>query len=99
MLLYNGGTICAGSTFDRNAADAICKAMGYSGSDDWTSGYYWEEQETYQITLDEVQCNSVVSWKSCNYSTSPDCRQDDQDVFLDCTSGQYQYFKYGHTSL
>ena len=39
LLLYNQGTVCD-DDFDDNAADAICKEMGYTCAEYWGSGIF-----------------------------------------------------------
>ena len=89
LLLYNGGTVCDDS-FDNNAATAICREMGYTDALGWTSGSYWSAQDNYEydISLDEVQCDSG-EWEDCSFQTETDC-QHYEDVFLSC--GGVWYF-------
>jgi hypothetical protein len=97
LLLYNGGTVCD-DNFNFNAADAICKVMGYTDAVEWIVGEYFDFQNHYKITLDDVQCRDP-EWKSCSYTeTDINCGHS-EDVMLRCNptgsfsklSHQYQY--------
>jgi hypothetical protein len=95
LLLYKGGTVCDDS-FDMNAADAICKVMGYTDAVTWTVEENFDIQSNYKINLDDVQCTDP-EWKSCSYTeTYTNCGHS-EDVFLSCNptgdlSYQNQYF-------
>ena len=87
LLLYEGGTVCD-DNFDDNAANAICREMGNSGSTSWYGGRtfsFGEFQNSFEITLDDVTCTDD-DWKSCTYSTSHNCGHS-EDVFLSCHEG------------
>ena len=85
LLLYNGGTVCDDG-FGFQSAGAICRKLGYSGSSNWTSGYYFlERQQNYDIKLDDVRCRNS-DWEDCTYSTRHNCGHS-EDVFLTCTGG------------
>ena len=59
------GTVCDDG-FDDNSADAICRELGYSfGHLDWTYGSKWSIQNNFEITLDDVSCESG-EWSSCS---------------------------------
>ena len=82
LLLSNGGTVCDDS-FSDNAADAICREMGFTESRSWTRGYIWRSyQATLEITLDDVECTSR-DWSSCTYNFQDNCGHH-EDVFLEC---------------
>ncbi|XP_063694042.1 deleted in malignant brain tumors 1 protein-like [Bolinopsis microptera] len=81
LLLSNEGTVCD-DAFTDNSADAICREMGHIGQMSWSSNEKWGIQEGIEITLDDVACSSG-EWSSCSYSTSANCRHD-EDVFLQC---------------
>ena len=82
MLLYNGDTVCD-DYFDSNAADAICREMGYADAvGRWNSGWYHDYQNGYDIGLDDVLCESG-SWSSCTFIESHNCGHH-EDVFLAC---------------
>ena len=88
LLLYEGGTVCDDS-FNDNAANAICREMGYYKSTWWISGSdfsFGESQTNLDITLDDVKC-SDNDWKSCSYSTLHNCGHN-EDVFLSCQAGR-----------
>ena len=81
LLLRNGGTVCD-DLFDYYSAEAICRVMGYNGQTSWTSRYSWSIQSTYDIKLDNVDCNNF-DWDDCSFSTSHNCGHS-EDVFLEC---------------
>ncbi|KAL5253623.1 hypothetical protein ACHWQZ_G013415 [Mnemiopsis leidyi] len=85
LLLYNQGTVCD-DDFDDNAADAICKEMGYEGATRWSNDDTFALQSDLEIKMDEVQCASD-SWASCEFQTTHDCSHS-EDVFLECHSGE-----------
>ena len=88
LLLYEGGTVCD-DYFNDNAANAICREMGFSSSTSWKSGSelsYGASQESLDITLDDITCTDN-DWKTCSYSASHNCGHS-EDVFLSCQSGK-----------
>ena len=90
LLLYNGGTVCD-DDFDDNAADAICKFMGYDEASRWTSGNTYDIQKRFEIRLDDVKCRND-DWLSCEYMEwSKKCAHE-EDVFLSCTRGNLVTF-------
>ena len=95
LLLYKGGTVCDDG-FDRNAAEAICTAMGHAGATSWDSGFEFNIQEDYTIKMDEVQCRND-SWVSCEFQSSNDCSHS-EDIFLVCQD-QGKYISVVQTSI
>jgi len=83
LLLYKSGTVCDDS-FDTTAANAICKYMGYTDAETWTSGLLFNIQSNYDINMDEVNC-SGVEWESCSFNEYHDCSHG-EDVLLTCNS-------------
>ncbi|XP_063683738.1 multiple epidermal growth factor-like domains protein 10 isoform X2 [Bolinopsis microptera] len=81
LLLYNGGTVCD-DNFDNNAANAICRKIGYTGATRWTPADSFDIQTDYEIKLDNVECRRG-EWESCSYSESHNCMHR-EDVFLSC---------------
>ena len=70
--------------FSDYTAHAICRLMGYSGSNSWSSGYTYSMQYNYAIRLDNVNCDGSISWSSCSYDFEvSDCRHH-HDVYIDC---------------
>jgi hypothetical protein len=86
LLLYNGGTVCD-DDFDENAATAICKEMGHTGANYWTSGAdSFRIQHDLEIKMDEVHCMNDT-WSSCDFDQFHDCSHR-EDVFLECSQGK-----------
>ena len=81
LLLSNGGTVCD-DNFNDNAAEAICRQMGYMGKLSWTYGEKWGIQTSKEITLDDVAC-STEEWSSCTFSFEHNCGHG-EDIFLQC---------------
>ena len=85
LLISNGGTVCD-DEFSADSADAICRYMGYRGHLNWKSGLEaserWSIQETLDITLDNVRCDSG-DWSSCSYEYYVNCDHS-EDIFLQC---------------
>ena len=82
LLLYKWGTVC-NDHFDSNAADAICREMGHTNARSrWNSGNDFSYQADYDISLDDVRCDSG-DWSDCTYAETHDCGHA-QDVFLAC---------------
>ena len=88
LLLYNNGTVCD-DDFDDNSAAAICRLLGLDEASIWTSGQDWGIQESYNITMDDVQCSSEL-WSSCTFKESHDCGHN-KDVFLYCGQGAKRF--------
>ena len=82
LLLFYGNTVCD-DNFDDNAAEAICRKMGYRGSVIWTNGESYASQKHLSIT--HMQC-SDNDWTSCSYSNAKNCGHS-EDVFLRCIAG------------
>ena len=87
LLLYKGGTVCD-DYFDSNAADAICRDMGYANtSGRFNSGNNFDYQRDYDISLDNVQCGSdatiIALWSDCTFSETHNCGHS-EDIFLAC---------------
>ena len=84
LLLWKNGTVC-NNAFTDIAADAICRALGHSehGHLNWTSGLKWDIQSSYDIHLDNVECNSE-NWSFCSYEESHNCEDHAEDIFLVC---------------
>ena len=83
LLISNGGTVCD-DLFDYKSAHAICREMGHLGYLNWdsASGRAWDVQSRYNISLDEVDCETE-KWSSCTYKFDHDCSHM-EDVFLQC---------------
>ncbi|KAL5265386.1 hypothetical protein ACHWQZ_G006189 [Mnemiopsis leidyi] len=81
LLLSNGGTVCD-DNFNDNAAEAICRQMGYMGKLSWTYGEKWTIQTSKEITLDDVAC-ATEEWSSCTFSFEHNCGHG-EDIFLQC---------------
>lgn len=89
LLLYTDKTVCD-DAFNENAADAICRELGYDESFSWESDNFWSMQSDLEIGLDEVFCSSD-SWGTCSYEYEHDCSHS-EDVFLTCrnsTTGKF----------
>ena len=85
LLLYGGGTVCD-DYFNYNAANAICKELGFGAASHWGSAGGWGAiQATKQINLDDVQCGGDGLWSSCSFRTSHNCVHN-EDVLLECQS-------------
>ncbi|XP_063678290.1 deleted in malignant brain tumors 1 protein-like [Bolinopsis microptera] len=88
LLLYKGGTVCD-DRFDNDAANAICKDMGYNSAQSWDnagSASLYPNQESYDIKLDDVTCNKNDNndWADCSYNTNHNCGHY-EDVLLTCS--------------
>ena len=86
LLLYKEGTVCDDS-FNDNAANAICRQMGFEEATRWTNDESFGIQSNYDIKLDDVSCGSE-EWESCSFSEEDNCAHH-EDVFLSC--GKYGY--------
>ena len=83
LVLYQNGTICD-DFFNDDAANAICKELGYAESLDWDSDNSFAGlQNSFPINLDDVSCRNS-SWSSCSYSSKHNCAHR-EDVFLSCS--------------
>ena len=91
LLIYNEGTVCDDS-FNYISANAICKVMGFDRSERWRNGIFFEDQNEYPITLDDVRCSSD-DWSSCSYTTNQHDCSHQEDVFLTCGPGRIRYDK------
>ena len=81
--MYKGGTVCD-DYFNRAAAEAVCKQMGYKDIMKWTSeNLSFVFQSDYEINLDNVNCSSA-EWGSCSFSRDHNCGHS-EDVFLSCS--------------
>ena len=69
-------------SFNENAADAVCREMGFDRSISWNSHTTWIMQSQYDIKLDDVTCGRG-SWTSCSYSETHNCGHS-EDVFVSC---------------
>ena len=69
-------------SFNDNAADAVCREMGFDRSITWNSHTLWVMQSQYDIKLDDVTCSSG-SWGSCSYAETHNCGHS-EDVFVSC---------------
>ena len=89
LVLYNGGTLCdTDGWFNSYASDAICKKMGYEGSNSWSSGHSHSFQNNYPMMLDNVRCSSNLLWSSCLHDYGiGDCSHYN-DVYLNCIPKQ-----------
>ena len=88
LLLYNGGTVCD-DFFNDNSADAVCRDMGYVGSNSWNSysNIIWSIQADYDIKLFNFKCDGSGQLASCTYSTKYRLCSHIEDVFLSCYNG------------
>ena len=85
LLIYSGGTVCAGDSFDYTAADAICKEMNYGRALRWTLGEdFGNLPDTYDIRLTDVKCYTD-EWDSCSYLSNVHNCDHNEDVFLSCS--------------
>ena len=86
LLLYNGGTVCDDG-FGSLEASVICEELGYGGAEDYDSDGGWEIQSNYQITLDDVSCDTEEEerWASCSFTETHNCGHS-EDIFLTCSS-------------
>ena len=83
LLLYGGGTVCD-DFFDNNAANAICKELGFESASRWTSAGRWGAiQTTKNIRLDNVECNEDEVWSSCSFLETHNCVHN-EDILLQC---------------
>ena len=83
LLIYRGGTVCDDS-FNDNAANAICREMGYTRAVRWeTFGDQYEIQNQLVITLDDVSCPDG-NWESCYYRDDVNNCNHNEDVYLHC---------------
>ncbi|KAL5268608.1 hypothetical protein ACHWQZ_G002453 [Mnemiopsis leidyi] len=83
LLLYGGGTVCD-DYFNDDAANAICRELGFGKAISWRNGYLWGViQDRKPIHLDDVQCSGDRRWSSCSFSTTHNCGHG-EDVFLTC---------------
>ena len=83
LLLFGGGTVCD-DYFNDNAANAICRELGFGNAVQWRSGRNWGSvQSSKSINLDDVKCSSDGLWSSCTYLERHNCGHS-EDVFLTC---------------
>lgn len=55
LLLYNGGTVCWNEYFDKTAAYAVCRELGYEAATSWSKGDLFDNQTKYEITLEGLK--------------------------------------------
>lgn len=91
LLLYKGGTVCGDEYFDKTAAYAVCRELGYEAATNWSSGEMFENQTEYEITLEGLKC-ITPGWESCKSQTRTQLKhgevegcQHSDDVFLSCS--------------
>ena len=85
LLLYNGGTVCAGDNFDYTAADAICKEMNYGRALRWTTDDdFGNLHDNYDIRITDVRCYAD-EWEDCYYLSNDHNCDHNEDVFLSCS--------------
>ena len=84
LLLYNGGTVC-GDIFDKTAADAFCRRLGYISARSWTFEEGFAIQNNFDIKLSNLNCKNS-DWGSCTFSEEPLSCAHENDVFLSCSS-------------
>ena len=89
LVLFNGGTVCDDG-FNDNAAVAICRKMGYDGSNAaWkvmedASDTAWNIQNDYDTNLDDIVCSGDL-WTDCTYDATSDNCGHTEDIFLICS--------------
>ena len=86
LLLLNKQTLCK-SNFNDNAAQAVCKLMGFDGAVTWKSGNIWRIQEDFDIFSHSLAC-STPDWSSCSLKANMRykvCNDHTKDVFLTCS--------------
>ena len=87
LLLFNGLTLCK-NNFNLNAAQAVCKLMGFEGALSWKYGQVWKIQEDYNVFSHGLAC-SEQDWSSCSLNIySKSCNDHTQDVFLTCSENR-----------
>ena len=85
-MLLNKQTLCK-SNFNDNAAQAVCKLMGFDGAVTWKSGNIWRIQEDFEIFSHSLAC-STQDWSSCSLKANMKykvCNDHTKDVFLTCS--------------
>ena len=70
--------------FSDMAASAICNEIGYNGDAiTWAnSNLYDSIQQSYDIALDDVECQSD-NFAECTFATSHNCGHS-EDLYLNC---------------
>ena len=82
-VLQAAGTVCD-DNFNSISATLICKEMGYECSVGWHAGANWEQQDSYDIALDNIMCGSTnKTFAECQYDTQHNCGHS-EDIFLSC---------------
>ncbi|KAL5264790.1 hypothetical protein ACHWQZ_G005756 [Mnemiopsis leidyi] len=84
LLLYNGLTVC-GEHFNKTAAHAICRLMGFKSAISAENGKTWKIQEMFKVFPQSLSC-WYVDWSACTFKNREnDCNDHSQDVFLTCS--------------
>ena len=70
-------------SFSDNSALAICRLMGYIDFTSWRNGELHNNQNNYEIRLDDVEC-SGGEWENCDYNSDDHNCNHSEDVHLNC---------------
>lgn len=77
------GTVCD-DDFDDNAADAVCREMGFSSGTMLASASVYDGDFSLTILMDEINCPAgSASFSSCSYEGAHDCDHY-EDVGVSC---------------
>ena len=89
LLLYKRGTVCD-DKFTDDAANSICRDMGFGTADKWSSGLKHDIQNSYTIKMDDVTCpKGGRTWSSCTFKTDEDCEHS-EDVHITCIATEWK---------
>ena len=84
LLLYNGFTVC-GEHFNKTAAHAICRLMGFNKAIAAEHSHTWKIQEMFKVFPQSLSC-SYADWSACVFKNEGnDCNDHSKDVFLTCS--------------
>ena len=87
LLMYQGGTVCD-DKFNDEAAEWVCRMMGFWSTSSWTHGIFSQIQDdNLPIALDDLECVLLYGFipRCAVKTTTSDCTHS-EDVQVNCVS-------------
>ncbi|XP_030831649.1 lysyl oxidase homolog 2 isoform X2 [Strongylocentrotus purpuratus] len=82
------GRVCAGSEWDRNEANVVCRTVGYPNGAEASSGSF--ESGTGRVFIIDLECtgkeNTVLGCEKANFGDLQGCPSDEVDATVVCIS-------------